>query len=279
MPSLLRTYDTTALTREGRPIVSTPFGLVSRCFNSKLRNCWRHGETGWSLPSGAGSGLPGARKWVLPLEFRNSRICKLGTERGRKAAPDILRGGRDLASEFYGSWTCKPNSVCGIAPAGRSFLWATHCCGAQATYPEVVTRRADTCLGRTRDSLPIWSCSVWGLPCPLHYCDGGALLPHLFTLTSALQPGRYVFCGTFRRPGLSSASRTLSGTLLCGVRTFLPSHDERPSGPAANKTIISDIRRQTFRRSLPVRISFFRPTFGFGSAAVNLDPIEALRYD
>jgi hypothetical protein len=24
---------------------------------------------------------------------------------------------------------------------------------------------------------------VWGLPCPLHYCSGGALLPHLFTLT------------------------------------------------------------------------------------------------
>jgi hypothetical protein len=37
----------------------------------------------------------------------------------------------------------------------------------------------------TRDSFPIWSCSVWGLPCPLHYCKGGALLPHLFTLTLA----------------------------------------------------------------------------------------------
>ena len=33
--------------------------------------------------------------------------------------------------------------------------------------------------------LPIWSCSVWGLPCPRHYCRGGALLPHLFTLTAA----------------------------------------------------------------------------------------------
>jgi hypothetical protein len=32
------------------------------------------------------------------------------------------------------------------------------------------------------DSLPIWSCSVWGLPCPDHCCSGGALLPHLFTL-------------------------------------------------------------------------------------------------
>ena len=81
---------------------------------------------------------------------------------------------------------------------------------------------------RTRpkpDSLPIWSCSVWGLPCPPHYCGGGALLPHLFTLTRASRPGRYVFCGTFRRtvPPIKARvpSRTLSGTLLCGVRTFL----------------------------------------------------------
>ncbi len=99
------------------------------------------------------------------------------------------------------------------------------------------------------DSLPIWSCSVWGLPCPPHYCGGGALLPHLFTLTSALPPGRYVFCGTFRRMDPTFAqrtrkagapSRTLSGTLLCGVRTFLPCHltrQERPSGPAANSLL------------------------------------------
>jgi hypothetical protein len=35
-------------------------------------------------------------------------------------------------------------------PAGRSFLWDAHCCAPQATYPEVVTRRAGTCPGRTR---------------------------------------------------------------------------------------------------------------------------------
>ena len=116
---------------------------------------------------------------------------------------------------------------------------------------------------RRRYFLPIWSCSVWGLPCPRHYWNGGALLPHLFTLTAAslselchpqkrriwacradhprtsertnralgalpykaltTTPRRYVFCGTFRPPGLNLASRTLSGTLLCGVRTFLSS--------------------------------------------------------
>ena len=43
---------------------------------------------------------------------------------------------------FIGSRTCKPNSVC--LAAGRSFLWATHYCIAQATYPEVVARRAGT---------------------------------------------------------------------------------------------------------------------------------------
>src|SRR3974390_526861 len=36
--------------------------------------------------------------------------------------------------------------------------------------------------------------------------------------------GRYVFCGTFRRVDLNPPSRTLSGTLPCGVRTFLPAH-------------------------------------------------------
>ena len=48
-------------------------------------------------------------------------------------------------------------------------------------------------------SLPIWSCSVWGFPCPFHYWNGGALLPHLFTLTQTSQSGdhgRYIFCGT-----------------------------------------------------------------------------------
>src|SRR5208283_5244504 len=54
-----------------------------------------------------------------------------------------------------GSRTCKPNSVC--LAAGRSFLWATHYCEAQATYPEVVARRAGTHLaeaGRLDHELP-----------------------------------------------------------------------------------------------------------------------------
>jgi len=41
--------------------------------------------------------------------------------------------------------------------------------------------------------LPIWSCSVCGLPCPLHYCGGGALLPHLFTLTGIREDAGGIF--------------------------------------------------------------------------------------
>jgi hypothetical protein len=95
---------------------------------------------------------------------------------------------------------------------------------ALATYPKVgrtEPARVRDLMNQALDSLPIWSCSVWGLPCPLHCCRGGALLPHLFTLTPPVKARRYVFCGTFRRTDLNPPSRTLSGTLLCGVRTFL----------------------------------------------------------
>src|SRR5438270_12104285 len=89
------------------------------------------------------------------------------------------------------------------------------------------------CVSVEADSLPIGSCSVWGLPCPDHCCAGGALLPHLFTRTTSCA-GRHVFCGTGRLPALTLESRTLSGTLLDGVRTFLPGKPERPSSPLAS---------------------------------------------
>jgi len=42
-------------------------------------------------------------------------------------------------------------------------------------------------------SLPIWSCSVWGLPCGIAYALPGALLPHLFTLTAPLRDAAVYF--------------------------------------------------------------------------------------
>jgi len=86
-------------------------------------------------------------------------------------------------NDSLGSRTCKPNSVCRksgrtVIPLGYALLRSS------SDLPGGWARRAGTRSGRSRNSLPIWSCSVWGLPCPLHYCRGGALLPHLFTLTS-----------------------------------------------------------------------------------------------
>ena len=38
---------------------------------------------------------------------------------------------------------------------------------------------------------PIRPCSAWGLPCPLRFRRGGALLPHPFTLTPVLSGAVY----------------------------------------------------------------------------------------
>jgi hypothetical protein len=52
---------------------------------------------------------------------------------------------------------------------------------------------------------------------------------------------RYLLCGTGRPRALTPASRTLSGTLPCGVRTFLPRGwsqsppRQRPPGPPASR--------------------------------------------
>ena len=122
------------------------------------------------------------------LTFRDPCGNELGAKNAdKKLTADPERSEGLLAIFGLGNRTCKPNFVRSMNAAGRSFLWATHYCGAQATYPEVLARRAGTPPQQTRrlarKSLPIWSCSVWGLPCPAHYCDSGALLPHLFTLT------------------------------------------------------------------------------------------------
>jgi hypothetical protein len=74
--------------------------------------------------------------------------------------------------------------------------------------------------------------------------DCSRFLPYLvllrvgFALPASSRTPRYVFCGTGRRPPLTAASRTLSGTLLYGVRTFLPGKPGRPSGPTTCTFII-----------------------------------------
>ena len=74
------------------------------------------------------------------------------------------------------------------------------------------------------------------------------------------KPRRYVLCGTGRRLAFTPASRTLSGTLLCGVRTFLP-HRRTGAGDrpirlpttALYRDPIAIVRKELWRR--PTRIS------------------------
>jgi len=87
--------------------------------------------------------------------------------------------------------------------------------------------------------------SLFGLApcgvCPAR-CITAAAVRSYRTFSPLPVTRRYVFCGTFRRVSLNPPSRTLSGTLLCGVRTFLPRSlmkRERPSGPAANTSLYS----------------------------------------
>ena len=91
----------------------------------------------------------------------------------------------------FGKRTCKPNSVvCGHS-SRRRVAADVHQRPTRRFRPlhgAALRRRAGTGhepRSLARASLPIWSCSVWGLPCLRHYCRSGALLPHLFTLTTA----------------------------------------------------------------------------------------------
>jgi predicted nucleic acid-binding protein len=77
-------------------------------------------------------------------EFR--RVQGLKLQKGLSSGSRLLRNtGVTIAcwiaqvaeTKAVGSRTCKPNSVCGIAPTGRPFLWAVHRCAALATYPKV----------------------------------------------------------------------------------------------------------------------------------------------
>ena len=138
--------------------------------------------------------------------FLDRSICSPGWERFAAAvvtaltppsptkmvSPDWLS---PVGAVVFGKRTCKPNSVqdshpgavipLGEAlplalisdlPGGFAIAWS------RLSAPGRHRARA---LLLARASLPIWSCSVWGLPCRRHYCRRGALLPHLFTLTIA----------------------------------------------------------------------------------------------
>ena len=92
--------------------------------------------------------------------------------------------------------------------ARRSSLWDAHCCAPLAAY----LRISEQPHLRVLALLPV------GFARPPHHCDAGALLPHLFTLTSP-QRGEAV-CFLLHFPS-GHPAWPLASTVLCGVRTFL----------------------------------------------------------
>jgi len=137
---------------------------------------------------------------------------------------------RDLghALGFFGRRTCKPNSVvCGHSSRRR----------VAASAQQRPTRRFRQWLeppfAHRADTQPAWL--FWrGFPPYLVLLRVGftlppSLPPERCALTAPFHPypaplarrGRYFLCGTSRLAALKPRSRTLSGTLPCGVRTFL----------------------------------------------------------
>ena len=84
-------------------------------------------------------------------------------------------------------------------------------------------------------AVPIRSCSRWGLPCRFRCRKRGALLPHRFTLASAIRyaPRRSVLCGTV--PELAPAG-SYPAPFIRGARTFLPGHLSVIAGAAVQPT-------------------------------------------
>ena len=106
--------------------------------------------------------------------FSSTRMGTIMDIKGRGVRRDIENG------KVCGSRTYKPNSV--RLAAGRSFLWAAHCCAALATYPEVVTRRAGTCPDRGRGLPPYLVLLRVGFAMPV------ALLRRRCALTAPFHP-------------------------------------------------------------------------------------------
>ena len=193
-PVKLRVRDTVGAVASSRTLIIGSIGTAGKDKATKTRRLLR--------PKAAADQNRKARilrkPRILKRKFtpeENRPTIRLDPARMVAVLAEAGVGGNQRAVAFKGhagltktcgSRTCKPNSVCRCRQDGHSSgpritaglkrptrrLWRTE----PARVPGKARRL-------TRKSLPIWSCSVWGLPCPPHYCVGGALLPHLFTLT------------------------------------------------------------------------------------------------
>ncbi len=127
-----------------------------------------------------------------------ARIADIGRDRKSKSLPGVSKvEGPQILSN--------PRAASDVEPISR-ILYGVAAADDHSSRPSITERlkRPTRKFGvSSRDALktacailnsfPIWSCSVWGLPCVAHYCPTGALLPHLFTLTATVEHLR--LCG------------------------------------------------------------------------------------
>ena len=96
----------------------------------------------------------------------------------RKGARRPCRG---LRRDCSGESACKPGSV----PPQNEAAATIHLGHASPHVSrDLPGNAAQAAPAEGIGGSPIRSCSGWGLPCRRHCCRRGALLPHLFTLTS-----------------------------------------------------------------------------------------------
>ena len=170
----------------------------------------------------------------------------------------------------FGKRTRKPNSVYAVIPLGAA-LPRTLISDLPGGFGNCSSRLGAS--GRCAAPPGSWALSVSGAlpslfglaPCGVYPATGitasavrsyrtfsplpGQWVPHISILRCGKsQSRRYILCGTGRPRAFTPASRTLSGTLPCGVRTFLSRQPSLAQGfPAA--TARSSCQRLVYRES------------------------------
>ena len=121
----------------------------------------------------------------LESDTDDIRICK---KHSRQQSPHI---GRLTTDNWH--WTTD-DFFCAHKPVSRILSPDPIGMAIIHLVPPLLAGSSDlpeSCSGAGHPSSPIWSCSVWGLPCHEHRCPRGALLPHLFTLTPMDRGGMF----------------------------------------------------------------------------------------
>ena len=129
-----------------------------------------------------------------------------------------------------------------------------------------------SCPARARPArrrLPVMSCTTWGFSCPGACAPGGGLLPRLFTLTRRRSAGRFVFCDTFRRAGLSPGAPAHSTRHVAWRCSDFPLRRPEPAqrSSATRRESCGGVRSMASTHSRPFRRRGYFSGVGSGTGA------------